>query len=146
MLTEENVGQAVEFHGHLGPFLVIGVRMGLVGLEKLDAQPKDGHLSVVALQPLRVPFSCVIDGLQVVTRCTVGNQKLTVKDSDKIQAEFRRSGEKTIVTLKDSVCEKLKAQLSQGGMTDENVCALARKIAVLPECELFTVRQQRLRK
>ena len=29
------VKTAADFHGHLGPFLVLGVRMGLIGLREL---------------------------------------------------------------------------------------------------------------
>lgn len=43
MLKQDRIGEldvilkrAAEFHGHLGPFLVIGVRMGLIGLRELD--------------------------------------------------------------------------------------------------------------
>jgi formylmethanofuran dehydrogenase subunit E len=36
-LSEELVLRAGEFHGHGGPFLVIGLRMGLRALRDLDA-------------------------------------------------------------------------------------------------------------
>lgn len=141
------VEKATEFHGHLGPFLVIGVRMGLIGLKKLDAKPNDKQLSVTASLPLHVPFSCIIDGLQVTTKCTVGNQKLTVKNSEEIQAEFKRGSSRgMVVALSDSAFEKLKAQLLREGMSDEEVCDLAWKVAAMSEGELFAVRQQRLRK
>ena len=64
--------RATEFHGHLGPFLVIGVRMGLIGLKKFGIGSND-HLTIDVSLPLHVPFSCIIDGLQVSTNCTVGS-------------------------------------------------------------------------
>jgi formylmethanofuran dehydrogenase subunit E len=141
MLTEEIVEQAADFHGHLGPFLVIGVRMGIVGLNKLSLKQNNKQLSIKASLPLRVPFSCIIDGLQITTKCTIGNQKLSLVNSEKIQAVFegRDDGRKIAVGLNQTSFEKLKAQLLQEELPDEEVRRLAREVAALPETELFTV-------
>jgi formylmethanofuran dehydrogenase subunit E len=140
VLTEEIVEQAAYFHGHLGPFLMIGVRMGLTGLKGLDACTNEGLCITVSL-PFRVPFSCIIDGIQVTTKCTVGNQKLLIRDSEKIQAEFRRKDKKKriVISLKDSALEELRTQLRQEGTTDEQVRQIALKIAATPESNLFTI-------
>lgn len=132
--------KAEEFHGHLGPFLVIGIKMGLVGLGRVEAT-KGSSLAVTASLPLRVPFSCIIDGLQITTKCTIGNQKLTLRESEKIQAEFKRkdNGQKTVVALNQSTFEKLKSQLLQETLPDEKVRKLAWKVATIPETELFLI-------
>lgn len=132
--------KAEEFHGHLGPFLVIGIKMGLVGLGQVGAT-KGSSLAVTASLPLRVPFSCIIDGLQITTKCTIGNQKLTLRESEKIQAEFKRkdNGQKTVVALNQSTFEKLKSQLLQETLPDEKVRKLAWKVATIPETELFLI-------
>lgn len=142
MLTEEIIDQAANFHGHLGPFLVIGVRMGLTGLKRLDACTHSRDLSITASLPLRVPFSCIIDGLQVSTKCTMGNQKLTLRDSEKIQAEFsrREKGQKIVVSLNNSILEKLRTQLQPEDIADDQVRQLAFKVASTPENELFTTK------
>lgn len=132
--------KAVEFHGHLGPFLVIGVRMGLIGLERIG-RPKWHSLAVTASVPLRVPFSCIIDGLQVSTNCTVGNQKLAVRNSPSIQARFKRNdnGHEITVALSKPMLEKLRSQLLQKGMSDHKIHRLAWKTASISEDELFNV-------
>jgi len=131
--------KAAEFHGHLGPFLTIGVKMGLMAVDQLDK--KTDSLVVTASLPLRIPFSCIIDGLQITTKCTVGNRKLRVEDSAKFQVEFKRqdNGHKTVVTLNQSVFAKLKSQLLQEAMPDEEVQKLAWKIATIPEDRLFVL-------
>lgn len=131
--------KAAEFHGHLGPFLAIGVRMGLAGLSKLDT--KTDSYVITASLPLHVPFSCIIDGLQITTKCTVGNQKLSLKNSTRVQAEFKRkdNGQKVVVALKQSTFEKLKSKLLQKTMVEEEVRELAWKVAALPEEELFVL-------
>lgn len=132
--------KAAEFHGHLGPFLAIGVRMGRIGLDRVGVA-KSKSLVVTASLPLRVPFSCIIDGLQITTKCTTGNQKLSLIDSAEIQAKFERkdNGKETVVVLNQSMFEELKTQLLSPVLLDEEVRELAWKIAVIPENELFSI-------
>lgn len=132
--------KAVEFHGHLGPFLTIGVRIGLIGLEKISTDRSESF-TVMASLPHRVPFSCIIDGIQVSTNCTVGNQRLSLNDSPHIQVVFKRNdkGQKVIVALNQATFEKLKSQLLQNALRDEEVRELAWKVAEIPENELFIV-------
>ena len=80
--------KAEEFHGHLGPFLVLGVRMGLIGVRELEAKGNQEKLHVTAMLRNSVPFSCVIDGIQVATKCTIGNKKLRLRSSPEIAAKF----------------------------------------------------------
>ena len=132
--------KAEAFHGHLGPFLTIGVRMGLVGLNRMG-MAEGKSLVVTASLPTRVPFSCIIDGIQITTKCTTGNQKLSVKDSAKIHTEFKRknNGQRIVVSLNQSMFEKLKSQLLEENLPDEEVRQLAWKVAAIPETELFLV-------
>ena len=131
--------KAAEFHGHLGPFLAIGVRLGLVGLKKINQQ-KNGPLTIDVSLPLHVPFSCIIDGLQVTTQCTVGNQKLSLKDSDSIQARFKRENGRLEVTvaLDKSMFEEMKSKLL-GEAKPEEIRRLAWVIASISEDELFEI-------
>jgi formylmethanofuran dehydrogenase subunit E len=53
------IEKAADLHGHLGPFLVLGVRMGETAKKIL----KTANLQVTAKLPLSTPFSCVLDGI-----------------------------------------------------------------------------------
>ena len=132
--------KAAEFHGHLGPFLVIGVRIGLIGLRKIGRHDVD-QLTINLSLPLHVPFSCIIDGLQFTTHCTIGNQKLSVKDSDNIQVRFKKENEKKEVkiTLNKSILEEMKSQLLGESLPDKEIRRLAWKIASLSEGKLFEI-------
>lgn len=139
--TETWVKAAADFHGHLGPFLVIGVRMGLIGLREFQANRGDLRLHALTTLERAVPFSCTIDGIQVVTQCTVGNGRLQIKNAkNKVAARFQlnKKGEVT-VTLKPSKLDELKNALPATARSYRNI-QLARKIASLPEGELFTVK------
>jgi len=131
---------AANFHGHLGPFLVVGARMGLIGLREL--QTKRGDLKLRALTELEceVPFSCTIDGIQVVTQCTVGNGRLQITNAkNKIAASFQLNQKEVTVRLKPVKLKELKNALPGTARSNRNI-QLARKIASMPEGELFTVR------
>ncbi len=132
--------KAEDFHGHLGPFLVIGVRMGLGGLGRLDGT-NENPLAVTASLPLRVPFSCIVDGLQITTHCTTGNQKLRLKDSPKVEAQFERKGhgKKVVVALNQTILETLKAQLTKKKLQDDELRELAWEVASIPESELLAI-------
>ncbi len=132
--------KAAEFHGHLGPFLVIGVRIGLIGLKEISKHNGE-QLTIDLSLPLRVPFSCIIDGLQVTTHCTVGNQKLSVRDSDSIKARFtgENNGIEVMIALNKSTFEELKFQLLGEPIPEEEVRRLAWMIAEISEDKLFEI-------
>ena len=63
--------QAINFHGHLGPYLVLGLKMGQVALKKIKAKKYFGiNVSVGGVNCK--PKSCLIDGLQLATGATFG--------------------------------------------------------------------------
>ena len=130
--------KAADFHGHLGPFLVIGVRMGMIGLKKIS---KNNHLRIDVSLPLRVPFSCIVDGLQVTTHCTVGNQKLHLKDSNIIKATFKRENDKmeVVVAVNKSMFEELRSQLTGKAILGDEIRKLAWMVAGVSEDELFKI-------
>jgi formylmethanofuran dehydrogenase subunit E len=144
MLAKQNldsiINKAAEFHGHIGPFLVVGVRMGLIGLRELETTPDNAKLrSTISVEQV-VPFSCVIDGIQVVTKCTIGNRKLQLKKASKtISTDFQILGGRHVtVTLKPGKLMELKNALPTNISSRETI-KLARLVATLPEEELFTI-------
>lgn len=68
--SEDLLHRAISFHGHGGPFLVVGLQMGLAALRMLEAS---GLFDLCCSVKLRSPpDSCVIDGIQFSTGCTMG--------------------------------------------------------------------------
>jgi formylmethanofuran dehydrogenase subunit E len=87
MTKQEDLARVIEnaarLHGHLGPFLVVGVRMGTIAKRQLCSSDNElALLSANAKVPLFPPYSCLLDGIQVTTTCTVGNQRLSVENSN----------------------------------------------------------------
>lgn len=133
------IKNAENLHGHLGPFLIIGVKMARFAKKTLNVnKDKLWDMQVMAQLPLITPFSCVLDGIQAATRCTVGNRKLEIRNSDgDVMAIFRiKSQNKALkIHVNRQVLEMLIEQLSKGVPNEE----LAWKIALMPESQLFKV-------
>ncbi len=132
------IGKAQDFHGHLGPFLVVGVRMGLVALKHFG---ENSSLKVFVKIPLLPPFSCVIDGIQASTKCTVGNQKLSFENSSRdISGLFTAHDSPEILSfcVLRELIDYLTDRLSNGVSVEK----LAWDIARLPTSKLFVVEKR----
>lgn len=123
------------FHGHLGPYVVLGYRMGVLALDTLGA---GGHFDVSAevhsvLQP---PASCLIDGVQLGSGCTLGKRNITVEGADgPAQATFTAGDGHTVtVRLKASVPAQVKLMVEQMGVEAAGEALLEEEIG-----ELFVI-------
>ncbi len=137
--------KAVEFHGHLGPFLVLGVRMSLIGLRELGVQGNHERLRVTATLKNRTPFSCILDGIQVVTKCTMGNKRLRLKNNpSQIVAKFeiRNEGREVNVMVRPATFEDLKTHLLAKDTSPDAIKTLAKAVASMPEEQLFITRSR----
>lgn len=129
----ELIENGTAFHGHLGPFLVAGIRMGIIALKELNS---GGHsdLDVLVGTGTTPPISCLIDGIQVSTGCTLGKGNVHVITSEKPEpkAVFTgvASGGKTLeIELKPEIME----EILKGGAVEE----FAGRIATMTDEELF---------
>lgn len=135
------IKNAEKLHGHLGPFLVIGVRMGKTVKRILNLNTGDNsELEATAKIPLLTPISCIIDGIQTTTHCTVGNQKLKIENSKEIAVNFKlqHSNRKLKVLVNPKIVEKLMNRISEGASNEE----LAWEIARMPDSQLFTIEKR----
>ncbi|MEM3459557.1 MAG: formylmethanofuran dehydrogenase subunit E family protein [Candidatus Bathyarchaeia archaeon] len=136
------IRDAEKFHGHLGPLLVIGVKMGRLAEKILKIERnKNAKLQVHVKLPLLAPFSCVLDGIQTTTKCTIGNQKLKIENSQKeITAHFilQRPNKSLKVTVNQKIIEELTNKISEGFSNEE----LAWETAHAPENQLFIIERQ----
>jgi formylmethanofuran dehydrogenase subunit E len=126
----------VRFHGHLGPFMVAGIRMGILAL-RLLGHPGYRGIEAEVETGTATPLSCLIDGIQVATGCTTGKGNLVVRDGGRPRATFRANGKVLHIELKPGVEEKFHV----AGQPEE----LAHRVLYLPEDELFTWELSQLR-
>ncbi len=88
-LSNELLNRGIEFHGHGGAFLVVGLRMGLAALKQLDAKGWFDLRCRVFLK-LKPPDSCVVDGIQISTGCTMGKRNIEIEERDGIEARIHK--------------------------------------------------------
>lgn len=130
------IDRAAEFHGHLGPFLAIGVRMGLLAKRTLKSKGfKDLH--VIVNTGNNPPISCVVDGIQVATGCTLGKGNIAVRNLGEISAIFHTKRQSIQVKIKKEVFQSLKGELLDGD--PQKMEETARKISSIPDTKLFYI-------
>jgi formylmethanofuran dehydrogenase subunit E len=128
--------RGIEFHGHGGPFMVLGIRMGLVALERLDAH---GWFDLRCLAKLRwaPPDSCVLDGIQISSGCTMGKHNVYVEEQDGIAAEFAKGERVLEIRLRQEILDRIRGVLA----SKDADCAksLISELIEAPEAEIFIV-------
>ena len=133
MISDDDLARISAFHGHLGPFVVVGYRMGEVANRFLG--PDAFKKTAVALMGGKTPRSCVIDGVQLSSGCTLGKGTISVVDHGQVACIFysKTSDRWCKTTLRKDVLEKIS------GTPHEDMEALARSISNLPDKDLFDI-------
>ena len=123
-----------QFHGHIGPYAVIGYRMGKIANEKLGTDPFNKKAQVwTSNEP---PMSCVIDGIQISSGCTTGKGNLTVLSGNIPKACFSDSnGKKIEILLRESVKNEIDKTV-----TEQNIVSYSEQLYLKTDQELFEIR------
>lgn len=96
----ETLDLICRIHGHVGPYVVAGVRAGERALEHLDARPHFG-VDAIVTAPDAPPPSCFIDGVQLSTGCTLGKRNIehVIGETVELILRNRDTGEAVRVVL-----------------------------------------------
>lgn len=98
-ISKELLEKAVKLHGHLGPFLVLGLKMSLKAEETLGEKPSKCIVRTVT----RKPYLCTVDGVKTV----LGKAVIEVREDEGLAAKFSgANGEETTIRVKRSLVEK----------------------------------------
>jgi len=100
--------EAIKFHGHLGPYLVLGLLAGEAALKKMAAKKYFG-LNVKVWGANKKPKSCLIDGLQLSTGATYGKGNIHKYNGKVIKIVFinNKNNKKLSLQLKRNISYKL---------------------------------------
>jgi formylmethanofuran dehydrogenase subunit E/inosine-uridine nucleoside N-ribohydrolase len=125
------------FHGHLGPYLVLGFRMGRIALRELDSEGYFGLRAVVHSR-LNPPASCLIDGVQLGSGCTLGKRNIEIMETDgPAFAEFENEqGEGARISLKSDITGLIARMIRESGVEKAG-----ERIFHMSEDSLFDVRR-----
>lgn len=100
---------AVRLHGHPGPFLALGIRMGLLALELLQSPGYTGITAEIETGT-KPPLSCLVDGIQVATGCTAGKGNLQVRPEGKAAGVFSAHGKTVRIEVQPHWLSKIQAE------------------------------------
>lgn len=128
---------AAYFHGHNGPFLVLGLKAGDLSNRLLGREPFGTRVEIHS-NP-KPPQSCMVDGIQFSTGCTMGKGNISLHPGNgSVRAIFVNSKGTLELKLQPWVLESLKT------MNDENLEATAQSMYEKPAESLFYFELKRL--
>ncbi len=132
MQFPEELTRAAAFHTHLGPFLVVGLRMGRVVVREFGDEPFRTKIDV---HTGRVPpYSCLSDGIQMSTPCTTGNGGMTVTDERAMRIDARQDDRTLSVTLRRDIFHWIE---NECGEDDQHAFSI--EIWEMPDEKLFEI-------
>ena len=128
-----------ERHGHVGPWNVLGYRIGKAILREMEASWGDHSLIITCHIPLSTPYSCLVDGVAVGTGNSQGRLDLRIGEVaalDFIHISARRKQAETdaVLVAKLNVDYLKKIELVPGADLEK----LAKEAAEINESELFS--------
>jgi len=131
----ETLREIKRFHGHIGPYAIIGYKMGELANKMLGSDPFSKK--VVVWTGTTPPLSCIIDGLQMSSGCTLGKGNILVHQKDSPKAQFTSNdGKKIEITLKPSIKDEIDTTV-----TEENIVSFSEKFYQRTNQELFDISQ-----
>ncbi len=131
---DETLKKIEQFHGHLGPYAVLGYRMGRIANEKLGTNPF--LKTAIVWTNGTPPMSCVIDGIQISSGCTTGKGNLTVLSGNIPKVRFSdNNGKKIEILLRKSVKNEIDTTV-----TEQNIVSYSEQLYLKSDQELFEIR------
>ncbi len=122
------IDRGIRLHGHEGPFLIAGIRMGLLALDLLQSP---GYFGIEAESDAgsTPPLSCLSDGIQIGSGCTVGKGNLRVTTACRPVVRFVDARGRTLTV-------ELRPDILDAFLTGnvEETGTVARQA---PACDLF---------
>jgi formylmethanofuran dehydrogenase subunit E len=136
MNSNARIRQAAKFHGHLGPYLVLGLICGEVLLKAACAKKHFG-IKVLVSGAAHKPKSCIIDGLQLSTGATFGKGNIFKHAGQTVRIKLRNleNGKEAQILFKPALKQRLN---SLGSHRDSE--AFARKILKMNRSDLFALK------
>jgi formylmethanofuran dehydrogenase subunit E len=131
--TSVDLGDLIDrgtlLHGHLGPYLVAGIRMGLLALQLLE-HPGYFEIQAESKAGSVTPQSCLNDGVQIGSGCTAGKGNLRIVGSDAPSVRFRTDNGRWVeIALRPEVVATFR---------DSDIREASERLRTLPQEELFT--------
>jgi formylmethanofuran dehydrogenase subunit E len=120
-----------QFHGHLGVYVTLGLRMGAIGKRRFGHYK--GLRAVVASEP-EPPMRCVLDGIQFSSGCTMGKGNIALESAADPAVTFEKEGRRLRVALKPGWRERIASEMSKEKEIEQSLFYYA-----IPESDVFEI-------
>jgi len=130
---EETLSKIEQFHGHLGPYAVIGYKMGKIAKKQLGSDPFSKE--AVIWTGTKPPLSCIIDGIQISSGCTLGKGNISIRQDGGPKVQFKgENGSRLEIILKKHIQQEIDTKV-----TKENIIRYSEQIFKRSDQELFDI-------
>ena len=123
------LGTLRAFHGHLGVYVTLGLRMGAIGKRRFGHHK--GLTALVRSRP-EPPMLCVVDGVQLSSGCTMGKGNIRVEAGENPEVVFAKGGHTLRVALRPGWRERIDREMSKELELEQSLFYFS-----APESELF---------
>lgn len=135
---EQDLEEAVKFHGHLCSGQILGVRMARLALEELGIENPAGYRDLIVYVEAD---RCLADAVLVVTRCTMGRRRLKWMDYGKMAATFVDIGQNKAIrihsrNISPSLRESEDLKQAWDRIADEEIFILQQVTVDIPQEDL----------
>ena len=132
-------GAIERMHGHVGPWNVLGWRIGQTALREFDTKWGRHDLDIICYIPMDTPYSCMADGLVIGTGNCIGRLDIRlaeVMSIDLVQVAVRRkdgTGPVLILRPRPEYLRRIEKRSVQ------ELEKLSRQCGIAKESDLFRV-------
>jgi formylmethanofuran dehydrogenase subunit E len=133
MELPESLEDLQRFHGHLGVYVTLGLRMGDIGKRRFGHYK--GLSASVRSQP-DPPMRCVLDGVQFSSGCTMGKGNIALETGSEPEVTFEKDGRRLRIALRPGWRERIDREMSKEKEIEQSLFYYE-----IPESEIFDVRE-----
>ena len=127
----EELAALQRFHGHVGVYVTVGLRMGAIGRRRFGHYK--GLRATVRSAP-EPPMRCVLDGIQFSSGCTMGKGNIALEPGSEPEVAFEKDGHRLRIALRPGWRERIDREMSKDRELEQSVFYFR-----LPEAELFEI-------
>jgi len=125
----EELERLKRFHGHLGPYAAVGFVMGRIARERFP-----DRIWCIAHSGTKRPMSCMADGIQMSSCCTLGKSNISLREDGLPMAEFSDGSSHLELRLREEVRERIGRECAHA--TEE---ALSLELYLAPVGDVLVV-------
>ena len=118
MNVPEELESLKGFHGHLGPYVTIGFRMGQIARRELGDYRGMKATVYCSLEP---PMRCIVDGVQFSSGCTFGKGNIVIKRGANPRAVFTKEDRSLKVALRVDLRKRIDTEMSKAHEAEQSL-------------------------